>query len=583
MTVTQSVNLVGQFRRRPRATARLLRRYAVPFSALSVIVVVAVLVILADVVAPYGPMQQDLAIALEPPSAAHWMGTDALGRDILSRMLYGGRPALAGVALALIFFLAVGVTLGILGGFLGGWVDRVVSVIVDMFMALPNLVIILAVLAVFSQSQLAAMITLGILASGSLIRIVRGAVLSLKNELYVDAAVVSGLTDGRIMRTHILPGVVGPVLVQSSIFCGVALSVQTGLGFLGVADPPPQPSWGGMIAEAAQVLGTAPYFLLFTGGVVVLMTFAFGFLGDGLRDLAAETRKQPAAPLFRKADKRSDSEAEHPVDGGALLSAQNYSIGFEAGGTITPTVRSIDWALQNGEILGLVGESGSGKTVTALGLLGLLPSNGIVTSGSVWLDGRRISGLSDKEFAKVRGSEIALVSQEPMVALDPSFTIGSQLQEVLRVHDGGTRASRHRRAVELLSQVRLRDPEEILKKFPFELSGGMVQRVVIAIALAGRPKVLIADEPTTALDVTVQAEVLDLLRSLRDETGMAIILVTHDLGVVADLCDRVLIMSKGEIVERGEVADIFYEPVDDYTKKLLKSTPSLVPLGSPHG
>jgi peptide/nickel transport system permease protein len=554
-----------------------LRRNTVPAISLAFILLVSLAVVLADVLAPYDPLHQDLPAALTGPSASHWLGTDTLGRDVLSRILHGGQPALAGVVLALGVFTVCGTALGILAGYLGGWVDRCVGIIVDMFMALPNMVIILAVLAVFSQSQTASMITLGVLASGNLIRIVRSSVLTLKEELYVSAAVVSGLTDARIMARHILPGLIGPVLVQLSIFSGVALSVQTGLGFLGVASRPPAPSWGGMVGEAAEVMSAHGFFLLVTGGIITLLTFAFGFLGDGLRDLAAETKKQPAAALFRKPVGRSSlpALAPEPVPG-ARLSVQDYSVGFHSDGGIRETVRNLNWAIQPGEILGLVGESGSGKTVTALSLLGLLPSNGEVTGGRAYLDGNDITGLSETRYEDIRGKEIGLISQEPMVALDPSFTIGDQLTEVLRLHHKENRQALKARALDLLHQVQLPQPEGLLSKYPHELSGGMIQRVVIAIALAGSPKLLIADEPTTALDVTVQAEILDLLRDLRDRTGMSIIIVTHDLGVVADLCDRILIMSQGEIVEQGGTEDIFYSPAQDYTKKLISSTPNLV-------
>lgn len=553
-----------------------LRKQWVAVVSLAFILLVTIGVILADLIAPYNPLQQDLPRALETPSADHLLGTDTLGRDVFSRLLHGGQPALLGVALALTCFLIVGVILGVLAGYIGGWVDRVVGVLVDMFMALPNIIMILAVLAVFSQSQVAAMITLGVLAAGNLTRIVRGAVLSIREELYVSAAIVSGLSDTRIMARHVIPGVIGPVLVQISIFSGVALSVQTGLGFLGVADRPPAPSWGGMIGEAAEVLSGAPMLLFVTGGIVVLMTFAFGFLGDGLRDLAADSRKQAAAPLSRKASITPCSAGDaKPIDG-ARLSIHNYSVGFEKDGEVTPTVESMSWSIGRGEILGLVGESGSGKTVTALSLLGLLPANGRVVSGRVYLEDRDITGLSEDDYEKVRGADIGLVSQEPMVALDPSFTIGSQLEEVISVHLPDSRQQRRERALELLRQVKLHHPEEILKKYPHELSGGMIQRVVIAIALAGSPSLLIADEPTTALDVTVQAEILDLLRDLREQTGMSILLVTHDLGVVADLCDRMLIMSKGKIVEEGETEEIFYRPSHEYTRQLIESTPNLV-------
>lgn len=553
-----------------------LRRNFAPALSLAFILLVGLAVAGADVLAPYDPLEQDLPAALAGPSPEHWLGTDTLGRDVLSRLLHGGQPALAGVVLAVVVFTVCGVALGILAGYLGGWVDRCVGIIVDMFMALPNMIIILAVLAVFSQSQTASMITLGVLASGNLIRIVRSSVFSLKEELYVSAAVVSGLTDIRIMARHILPGLTGPVLVQLSIFSGVALSVQTGLGFLGVASTPPAPSWGGMVGEAAEVMSAHGFFLLVTGGIITLLTFAFGFLGDGLRDLAAETRKQPAAALYRKPAHAGNSpKAPVPAEG-ARLSVHDYSVGFRTDSGIKETVKGLTWAVQPGEILGLVGESGSGKTVTALSLLGLLPSNGVVTGGHAFLDGQDISALSENEYENIRGKDIGLVSQEPMVALDPSFTIGSQLTEVLRIHHNTDGSVLKEKALELLRQVQLPTPERLLGKYPHELSGGMIQRVVIAIALAGSPKLLIADEPTTALDVTVQAEILDLLRDLRDRTGMSIILVTHDLGVVADLCDRVLIMSQGEIVEQGTPEDIFYNPSQDYTKKLIDSTPNLV-------
>ena len=257
---------------------------------------------------------------------------------------------------------------------------------------------------------------------------------------------------------------------------------------------------------------------------------------------------------------------------------RDYSIAFGTPDGVSTVVEGVDFDVREGEIFGLVGESGSGKTVTALSLLGLLPDNGAVTSGYAELAGERISPASPAVQHRIRGREIGLVSQEPMVALDPHYTIGSQLSEVIRtIGDvGRDRKAVKARAVELLTDVRLPNPEEVLRQYPFELSGGMIQRVVIAIALAGSPRLLLADEPTTALDVTVQAGILDLLRSLRDERGMAVILVTHDLGVVADVCDRAIVMQKGRVVEEGPIDDIFYAPQHPYTVSLLESTPNIV-------
>jgi peptide/nickel transport system permease protein len=453
-------------------------------------------------------------------------------------------------------------------------VDRVIVGILDIMLSVPAIIIILAVLAIFDQNVFAAMAVLGLFASAGLARVVRSSSIALREELFVDAARVSGLSALQTMVSHILPSLVGLMLIQMALFAGIALAVQTGLGFLGLATPAPAPSWGGMVGEAAQVIQQYPWFLYITGGVIAVMSIAFGLVGDGLRDASAARRgrsgKRPVA--------RADADLT-PVDASqALLRVRDYSIAFGTPDGVSTVVEGVDFEVREGEIFGLVGESGSGKTVTALSLLGLLPDNGAVTSGYAELAGERISPASDAVRHRIRGREIGLVSQEPMVALDPHYTIGSQLSEVIRaIGDvGRDRKAVKARAVQLLTDVRLPNPEQVLRQYPFELSGGMIQRVVIAIALAGSPRLLLADEPTTALDVTVQAGILDLLRSLRDERGMAVILVTHDLGVVADVCDRAIVMQKGRVVEEGPIDDIFYSPQHPYTVSLLESTPNIV-------
>jgi peptide/nickel transport system permease protein len=543
-------------------------------AAIVVIVFVTIVVYAAPWIAPYPPLKQDLNLIFAPPSTAHWLGTDGLGRDIYSRLLYGGQPALSGVAAAILVFVIVGVLLGVLAGFLRGWVDRVIVGVLDVMLSVPAIIIILAVLAIFNQNVFAAMAVLGLFASAGLARVVRSSSIALREELFVDAARVSGLSALQTMVSHILPSLVGLMLIQMALFAGIALAVQTGLGFLGLATPAPAPSWGGMVGEAAQVIQQYPWFLYITGGVIAIMSIAFGLVGDGLRDASAARRgrggKRPSAPADAVSAPHDPSQA--------LLRVRDYSIAFGTPDGVSTVVEGVDFDVREGEIFGLVGESGSGKTVTALSLLGLLPDNGAVTSGYAELAGERISPASPAVQHRIRGREIGLVSQEPMVALDPHFTIGSQLSEVIRtIGDvGRDRKTVKARAVQLLTDVRLPNPEEVLRQYPFELSGGMIQRVVIAIALAGSPRLLLADEPTTALDVTVQAGILDLLRSLRDERGMAVILVTHDLGVVADVCDRAIVMQKGRVVEEGPIDDIFYAPQHPYTVSLLESTPNIV-------
>lgn len=557
--------------------AQLVRRPLL-IAALLVVFIVAAAVYAAPLIAPASPLQQDLFHSFAGSSAAHPLGTDDLGRDILSRLLYGGRPSLTGVAVAVGVFVVVGMGLGILAGYLLGWADRIISPVLDIMLSVPGIIVILAVLAMFNQNIYAAMLVLGLFASANLARVIRSSCIALREELFVDAARVSGLGPVRIMTRHVLPGLTGLLLVQMSLFAGIALGVQTGLGFLGLGTQPPQPSWGGMVADASQVIQQHPSFLLITGGVIGVMTIAFGLIGDGLRDLESDRRRRPGStrPLGVIPPRGEQPGRAFPGDPSDLLTVRDYSVAFETAGGPRTVVNSISFTVLPGEVFGIVGESGSGKTVTALSLLGLLPGSGAVAAGAAWLGSQRISQVPERELLKVRGHEIGLVSQEPMVALDPHYTVGSQLREVVRrVSDTRGRAPARDRAVELLASVHLPQPEMVMRQYPHQLSGGMLQRVAIALALAGAPRLLIADEPTTALDVTVQSGILDLLRSLRSERDMGIILVTHDLGVVADICDRALVMRDGRIVEQGTVDEIFYAPKDPYTRALVASTPNI--------
>jgi peptide/nickel transport system permease protein len=562
---------------RTSVIARLTRRPLL-VAALLVVLIVTAAVYAAPLIAPQPPLQQDILSPFAGPSAAHPLGTDGLGRDILSRLLYGGQPSLTGVAIAVGVFAVVGMVLGILSGYLLGWADRVISPVLDIMLSVPGIIVILAVLAVFNQNIYVAMLVLGLFASANLARVIRSSCIAIREELFVDAARVSGLGPGRIMTRHVFPGLAGLLLVQMSLFAGIALGVQTGLGFLGLGTQPPQPSWGGMVSDASQVIQQHASFLFIAGGVIGVMTIAFGLIGDGLRDLEADRRRMPGAarPATAVAPPGGQPAPVTPADPSALLTVRDYSIAFEAADGLRTVVDSITFTVLPGEVFGIVGESGSGKTVTALSLLGLLPDNGAVTTGSAWLGSQLLSRVSERELLKIRGHEIGLVSQEPMVALDPHYTIGSQLCEVVRrVGDAQGRAAVRDRALELLASVHLPRPDDVMRRYPHQLSGGMLQRAAIALALAGNPRLLVADEPTTALDVTVQSGILDLLRSLRAKRDMGIILVTHDLAVVADICDRAVVMRSGRIVEEGTVDEIFYAPKDPYTKSLIASTPNI--------
>jgi peptide/nickel transport system permease protein len=533
----------------------------------------------APLLAPYGSDEADLSTALSRPTGQHLLGSDALGRDVLSRLLYGAGASLEGVLVALIAFVLLGVSLGLLAGYLGGWLDWLITRAADLVLAIPAVVLLLVVLSIFASHQDAPMLAFGILAAPGLIRVVRAATLSTREELYVDAARTFGLSGRQIVTRHILPRIASQIVVQAAVFAGLALVVQSGLAYLGFGPRPPAPSWGAAVADASTVISRDPWLLVPTGSVIALTVLAFGLLGDAIRDASTErwstSRLSPASrPPARPA------LAESAVaDPDALLSVRGLSVEFDAAEGPVTVVQDVSLDIFAGEVLGVVGESGCGKTMLAMGILGLLPGRGRIAAGRVHFDGADLGTMDGRTLARLRGAEIGYVAQEPMTALDPTATVGSQLSGAVRRHHGLSRMQAKARVLELLTQVRVAEPAAVSRSYPHQLSGGIAQRAAIALALAGDPRLLIADEPTTALDVSVQAEILALLHTLRRERGLAVLLVTHDWGVVADLCERAVVMYAGQIVESSDVADMFTDPRHPYTAALLASNLQLAGSG----
>ncbi|HSV78796.1 MAG TPA: dipeptide/oligopeptide/nickel ABC transporter permease/ATP-binding protein [Ramlibacter sp.] len=565
----------------PPTFARRLLRRPLAWLAIAWLLVVLVAGVFADPVGRYDPLEQDLLAVKQLPSAEHWLGTDELGRDVASRVVHGALPTLAGVLQALVVVTLLGVSLGLAAGYFGGRTDAAVSQLTNLLQALPMVVIALAVLTVFNRSMLAAMVTFGVIGSAGVIRVVRSATLAIRHELYIEAARISGLSDTAILLRHVLPRVMGPVIVQLSLIAAIAVIVQTGISFLGLGVPPPAPTWGGAIFEAAASLNDFPWLLVPSGGVVALTILAFGLLGDALRDTAVETWARPAHRQLQRqsVDLSTYAVAFADAPAEAVLSVRKLKIVTGEGAQQRTLVHDMRFDLLPGETLGLVGESGSGKTLTILALMGLLPAGTRIETGALRLD-RRLIDLTDEDALRaLRGHQFAMIFQEPMAALDPCFTIGHQLAEVIRCHDAMSRREARARVIELLRQVKIANPEQVAKRYPHQISGGMAQRVGIARALAPRPKVVFADEPTTALDVTVQAEILELLRGLRHSHGMAVVFVTHDWGVVADICDRAMVLFRGNMLETAPVLDIFERPSHPYTAALLRANPHNAPPG----
>ncbi len=558
-----------------------------PLAAASVgfVLLLTLLAIAAPVIAPYDPLASDLAATFQLPNAQHLLGTDNLGRDILTRLMFSAGPALLNAAIAIATTLIVAVPIAVYIGYVRNWLDATVVRVGEIVMAIPSIAVLLMVLAFFGQSMTWVMVAFGLLAAPSVTRVVRSAAIGVSEEPYIDAAKVSGLRTLSIVRRHILPRVSGTIVINLSLIAAGSLGVSAGLNFLGLGVTPPEPSLGSMISEGNTYLQREPWIIVPPAVVLTLTVIAFILLGDGLRDTITEkwdgsnvqkarARKIPKEALVgaeaTPAVTKPTFALENPI-----VRISNLTIGYPSAASdsgYVEVVSDVSFEVGPQETLGLVGESGCGKTTTSMAILGLLAKGGEVLHGSIEIDGAATEKMSRKERDALRGSTVALISQEPMVALDPLYTVGNQLSEAIKRHTKLRGGAVRKRMLELLSQVRINDPQKVSRSYPFEISGGMAQRVAIAIALAGDPRLLIADEPTTALDVTVQAEILDLLRTIQAERHMGLLLVTHNFGVVADLCDRVAVMKDGKIVELTDAETLFDAPSNDYTKLLLSST-----------
>ncbi|MFT4306066.1 MAG: dipeptide/oligopeptide/nickel ABC transporter permease/ATP-binding protein [Microbacterium sp.] len=566
---------------RRRTSRGLLRRLlAKPLAAgaAGYVLLLVVAATTAPWAAPYDPVASDLAAIYQLPSAQHWLGTDNLGRDILTRLMFSAGPALLNALIAVTTTLVVAVPVAVYAAYARNWFDSALVRVGEIVMAIPSIAVLLMVLAFFGQSMTSVMVVFGLLASPSVTRVVRSAAIAVSEEPYIDAARVSGLRTLAIVRRHVLPRVSGPIVINLALIAAGSLGVAAGLNFLGLGVTPPEPSLGSMIADGNTYLQRQPWIIVPPAVVLTLTVVAFILLGDGLRDAITEKwdgslvarPRRGARPMPRPEAAPAQFALDDPI-----VRVHGLTVGYpsaSADSGYVEVVSDVSFEVGAQETLGLVGESGCGKTTTSMALLGLLSKGGQVLGGTIEIDGRPVSSMSRRERDALRGRTVALISQEPMVALDPLYTVGNQLAEAIRRHTPLRGAAVRRRAQELLAQVRIDDPEKVARSYPFEISGGMAQRVAIAIALAGDPRLLIADEPTTALDVTVQAEILDLLRAVQRERRMGLLLVTHNFGVVADLCDRVAVMKDGRIVELAAAEDLFDAPAHDYTKLLLSST-----------
>ena len=539
---------------------------------------IVVLSLLAPILPMPHPDITDQPNRLLPPlSDGHLLGTDHLGRDILSRLIWGTQVSLLVGISATALAATFGSLIGLVAGYVRGATDSILMRFVDMLMAFPYILLAIAIVAALGPGLLNALYAIALVNIPFFARNIRGVTVSIRNREFVDAARLSGKGHVAVLFTEVLPNVLPVIVITMSTTVGWMILETAGLSFLGLGAQPPTSDLGSMLGQARAQLFTAPHASIIPGIMIFVLVMSINLLGDGVRDVldprlrsGALNRPMPVTRIDR-AQKPAPSLPDAPA-----LVVEALSTGFDDGHHITPAVKSVSFRLDRGECLGLIGESGSGKSVTALSIMGLVASPpGVITGGGVYVGGAEVLSLREQELTALRGARVSYVFQDPLTTLHPLYRVGEQIAEAILAHKPTGRQSARARAVELMETVGIRDAASRVDAYPHELSGGQRQRIGVAMALANDPDIIIADEPTTALDVTVQARILELLQDLRRERGLALLLITHDFGVVAQVCDRVAVMKSGEIVEQGETGQVLRDPQHDYTKRLIACVPEL--------
>ncbi len=602
------------------------------------------------------------------PSDVHWLGTDDKGFDVFSRLMYGGRISLTVGFVVVILETIIGIILGGIAGYFGKWIDQVIMRVVDIFNCVPTMPMLMIVGVALDAQDVAGptklytmMAMLTLFGWAGTARLVRGQILSLREQDFMISAEASGLPITRKIFKHLIPNVMPQLIVSMTLGLGGIILTEATLGYLGIGLPAEYATWGNMINAAANntALRLYPNLWISPGICIVLAVLAFNFVGDGLRDafdpkarrqtmakntdtknqhyitakesrdIAKENTRTIRALQKKRASYKREDYLTQMRDEKNVVEFEDLHTYFFTDNGVVKAVNGVSFDIPQGSTVGVVGESGCGKSVTSLSLMQLVQGPmGQIVSGSIRFrstvrkavgteplmvqqrdengnlvtdengepvmvqalnkrgkprykkvfeeheETYDVAKMPISEMSSIRGREIAMIFQEPMTSLNPVFTIGKQLDEVTLLHvDGADKEMAKEKSIEMLKLVGIAMPEHVYKSYPHQLSGGMRQRVMIAMALCCNPKLIIADEPTTALDVTIQAQILDLLRDVKDKISGSIMLITHDLGVIAEMVDYVVVMYAGRVVEKGTVQEIFKNPLHPYTIGLQKSKP----------
>lgn len=554
-------------------------------------VVGVALIVLVAIVAP--PLldgvatADDYAKARQLPSWQHFFGTDALGRDLLARMLVATRLSVGMAVVAEILSLCIALPIGGITALIAPGPRAVVMRVIDTMLALPGLIVTIYLATILSPAFGLFGLAVGIAVPSAfrLARVVSTQALSIASQDYFMAAKVVGVSRARVLFRYVLPNIAEPIMISAAISVVYAILSFSGLSFLGIGVQPPDFDWGNMLTEGVNSIYVNPMAALGPLAFISFAALSFAFVGEALarasnpRLWTVNSSDTPAVgsggfEQQAKASARADGVLEKRTAdrGQPLLCVQDLRVRFAGSGGSFDVVKGVSFELERGEMLGIVGESGSGKSMTVMSIAKLIPYPG-VTSGHIVFHGRDLDAIPNDQVADLLGTKLAVVFQDPMSSLNPAVSLGRQLTEGVEHHRKMSRAAAQRLAADRLRAVNIPDADRQLVRFPHELSGGMRQRVMIAMGLMNEPELLICDEPTTALDVTVQAQIMELLNTLNAERGLSIILISHNLALVRQNCQRVIVMYAGQVVEELPSDRLLRDARHPYTRALIGAVP----------
>ncbi|MDF2721444.1 MAG: transporter [Paenibacillus sp.] len=542
------------------------------------------LAVLGPLLVPYDASERT-GPPLMPPGGGHVLGTNDIGQDILAELVAGARVSLSIGLVGALLVMLIGTAIGLIAGYFSGWIDTLLMRLVDITMTLPFLPLMIVIGVFLGPSWTTLVLVIALAMWARIARQTRSQIMSLRSRGHVLAARSMGATDLYVLFKHIFPGIVPLMIPQFIHAVNAAIMMESSLSFLGLGDPLTK-SWGSMLyyanSRSAFLTDAWTWWVLPAGLCIVVTVLGFSFIGYWLEERVSPRLRQ----VYRKPANKKPKQAANASSDAVRLSAKpqfdkskpiievdRLTVAYPKDGSTVKALSDVSFAVLPGEVVGVVGESGSGKSTVAAAIMQLLKPPADVLNGQVRLYGCDLAALAASELRKQRGSRIALIPQAAMNALNPVLKIRDQLAEAVLCHRPMNRRQLNNRIDEILSLVGL--SARWGAAYPHELSGGMKQRVVIAMALINEPEFVIADEPTTGLDVLVQVEIIQLLQRLQKQLSLSMIFISHDLSVVLRLANRVVLLNKGELVDQGTTHDIAYTSTHPYTRKLIDSIPRL--------